>query len=58
MGAILSSPDSMVSHQMFQDGNNPLRELGKYQQGRLHPVQPLGNLGRMGLGYQAAQPFQ
>jgi hypothetical protein len=29
-----------------------------YQQGRLHPVQPLGNLGWKGLGYQATQHFQ
>jgi hypothetical protein len=43
---------------MFQQGYNPLRGLGKYQQGRLHPVQPLENLGRTGLGYQAVQPFQ
>jgi hypothetical protein len=26
---------------MFQQGCNPLWGLGKYQQGRLHPVQPL-----------------
>jgi hypothetical protein len=58
MGAILYSPNSMVSHQMFQQGYNPLRGLGKYQQGRLHPVQPLENLERTELGYQAAQHFQ
>jgi hypothetical protein len=54
MGAILCSPNSVVSHQMFQQGYNPLRGLGRYQQGRLHPVQSLG----MGLGYQATQHFQ
>jgi hypothetical protein len=43
---------------MFQQGYNPLTGLGKYQQGKLHPVQLLENLGRMGLGYQAMQPFQ
>jgi hypothetical protein len=58
MGATLCSPNSVVSHQMFQQGRNPLRGMGKYQQGRLHPVQPLGKLGMMGLGYQAAQHFQ
>jgi hypothetical protein len=58
MGAILCSPNSVVSHQMFQQGYNPLKGLGKYQQGRLHPVQPLKNLGRRELGYQAVQPFQ
>jgi hypothetical protein len=58
MGAILWSPNSMVSHQMFLQGYNSFRGLGKYQQGRLHPVQPLGNLGRAGLGYQALQHFQ
>jgi hypothetical protein len=53
-GVISCSPNSMVSHQMFQQGYNPLRGLGRYQQGRLHPVQSLG----MGLGYQATQHFQ
>jgi dUTPase len=58
MGVILCSPNSVVSQQMFQQGYNPLRGLGKYQQGRLHPVQPLEKLGRTGLGYQTAQPLQ
>jgi hypothetical protein len=58
MGVTLCSPNSMVFHQMFQQGYNSLRGLGRYQQGRLHPVQPLGKLGRMGLGYQAMQHFQ
>jgi hypothetical protein len=39
MGDILCNPNSMVSHQMFQQGYNPLRGLGKYQQGWLGPVQ-------------------
>jgi hypothetical protein len=53
----LCSPSSVVSHHMFQPGYNPLRGLGKYQQGRSYPVQPLENIGRMGLGYQAVQHF-
>jgi hypothetical protein len=43
---------------MFQQGYYPLKGLGKYQQGRLHPVQPSENLGRMGRGYQVVQPLQ
>jgi hypothetical protein len=57
MEVILCKPNNVVSHQMFQQGYNPLRGLGKYQQGRLHSVWPLENLGKMGLGYQAVQPF-
>jgi hypothetical protein len=58
MGATLYSPNTIVSHQMFQQGYNPLRGLERYQQGRLQPVQSLENLGRMGLGYQTMQYFQ
>jgi hypothetical protein len=58
MGAILFSPNSMVSQQMFQQDYNPLWGLRKYQQFRLYPVQPLGNQGRKGLGNQAMQHFE
>jgi hypothetical protein len=58
MGVLHCSPNSVISHQMLQQSYNPLRGLGKYQQGRLHPVQPLENLGRTGLGYQAVKLFQ
>jgi hypothetical protein len=34
MGVILCSPNSMDSHQMFQQSYNPLRGLGKHQQDR------------------------
>jgi hypothetical protein len=58
MVTILCSPNSVVFHQMFQQGYNPLQGLGKYKEGRLHPVQPLENLGGIGIGYQATQSFQ
>jgi hypothetical protein len=58
MGAILCSPNSVDSHQMFQQVYNPLRRLENCQQSRLHPIQPLEKLGRTGLGYQATQHFQ
>jgi hypothetical protein len=57
VGVIVCSPNIVVSHQMFQQAYNVFRGLGKYQQGKFHPVQPLENLGRMELGYQAMQHF-
>ena len=41
---------------MYKMGHGPDRGLGREEQGRRHPIQGEGNIGRSGLGYQMSKP--
>lgn len=44
---------------MSQMGYQPEKGLGKFNQGITHPIQPLSQQGRVGLGYltETQKPF-
>ena len=41
---------------MYKMGHGPGRGLGREEQGRRHPIQGEGNIGRSGFGYQVSKP--
>lgn len=51
MGVIFQSPNNIITHQMFQQGFNPNKGLGKNQQERTTPIVPMPKLDTKGLGY-------
>lgn len=52
-----SAPNDTVAQQMLSQGYIPGAGLGKFNQGRTDPVQPLIKMDRAGLGYPHQQHF-
>lgn len=51
MGVLLYSPSDQITAQMLDMGYIPGKGLGKHNQGKEWPVDPKGNTGTKGLGY-------
>ena len=51
MGMLLYSPDEKIANQMLQMRYNPVKGLGKDQQGIVSPLEAVPNKNREGLGY-------
>ncbi|XP_012923599.1 endogenous retrovirus group K member 7 Pro protein-like [Heterocephalus glaber] len=51
MGVYLYSPNTQVTHQMFNQGFLPNQGLGRHGQGRCEPLQYIDNQGNRGFGY-------
>ena len=51
-----TDPFKKAKQIMYKMGHGPNKDLGREEQGRRHPVQGEGTIGRSGLGYHLSEP--